>query len=117
MYRASLGPPARMDRPTNAARARAARPIAIHMESFLTSGPPRPGKVAAAGRRGNSAFALAVALAAVVRRLYLSRQQLLAVLLVARQSLFDHADGGVGRPDLLHLHLLALQLLVVLEEA
>jgi hypothetical protein len=64
-------------------------------------------KVAPSLSRKNSAFALVAVLCA----------KGLSLVLVTRERFFDDFGRSVGRPDIIHLDLLAFQLLVVLEEA
>src|SRR5690349_14473364 len=104
----------------NAISRSAPAPIPIHSKTLFTSGLTRQrvaSKLAADLPDRNSLFPLLVGFAAVVRRHDLVRNQFVAVLLVPRQSLFDHADRRIGRANFLDLHLFAFQLLVVLEKA
>jgi hypothetical protein len=44
-------------------------------------------------------------------------EQVVAQCFIAQQSFFDNGEGGVGRANVLDLHLLAFQLLVILKKA
>src|ERR1700688_1474234 len=92
----------------------------IHMKTFFTSKNLAQeiagAKIAATGCSSHSVFILAVALAAVLQHRAASQDQLFLMLLITLERLFDHVERGVGGKNLLDLHLLALQLLVVLEK-
>src|SRR5258708_11782830 len=97
------------------------RAIPIHMKTLLTSKDLSqdllPEKIAAKLVRGHSAFILAVAFAAILQDRGAANDEFVPVLLIALQRLFDHVESSVGGKNLLHLHLLSFELLVVLEEA
>src|SRR5882724_12849018 len=64
-------------------------------------------KLTVSAAQKNNAFALVTLLGAKSRTLFL----------IARQSFFNDRDRGVSRTDIIHLDLLAFELLVVLEKA
>src|SRR6516225_8015656 len=144
MYKASLGLPARTESPTAAAKSRVPRPMPVQVKSLFTfaapmlqqsfrararprtrTGPSGRKAIPARKEQANSVFTLFTRpvlcqfchFAGLAGGHDLAREQFVAVFLVAGQRLLDDAEGGVGGTNLLDLHLLAFELLVILEEA